>query len=204
MNARAPVVAIALALLLPLQAAAQGLYGLAAEGEGFAEVPEGAPFDFPADHGPHPGLPHRVVVRDGQPARRGRARLRRAVDALPLRARPRRHRRGLDDAADLDGPHGRDDARAALPRPAHGPRRDRAGRRRGRALRGLDRRVVDGGADPVGRPAHRGGRGGGLRPVARGHGALRRPRRSGDVREGLHRAGLALLLAALLSRWRGR
>ena len=50
MNARALI----LALLLPFGAAAQGLYGLEAEVEGFAVPQRGVPFEFPADHGPHP------------------------------------------------------------------------------------------------------------------------------------------------------
>ena len=55
MNARTLLPALLLALLLPLRAAAQGLYGLGTEAEGFA-VPQPEPrFEFPADHGPHPG-----------------------------------------------------------------------------------------------------------------------------------------------------
>ena len=50
MNARVLV----LAALLPLQAAAQGLYGLAAETAGFAAVRPGVALEFPADHGAHP------------------------------------------------------------------------------------------------------------------------------------------------------
>ena len=43
-----------LALLLPLGASAQGLYGLEAEVEGFAVPQADTRFEFPADHGPHP------------------------------------------------------------------------------------------------------------------------------------------------------
>ena len=50
MNAKALI----LTLLLPWTAAAQGLYGLGTDAEGFA-VPRPDPgFEFPADHGPHP------------------------------------------------------------------------------------------------------------------------------------------------------
>ncbi len=43
-----------LLLLLPLPAAAQGLYGLGSDAEGYAVPRPGARFEFPADHGPHP------------------------------------------------------------------------------------------------------------------------------------------------------
>lgn len=52
------VKALLLALLLPGQALAQGLYGLAADAEGFAVPRPGDPFEFPADHGAHPD--HRI------------------------------------------------------------------------------------------------------------------------------------------------
>jgi len=50
MNAKA----IAILLLLPLQAAAQGFAGLGASIEGFANPEPGTALVFPADHGPHP------------------------------------------------------------------------------------------------------------------------------------------------------
>lgn len=43
-----------LALLLPLEAAAQGYAGLGREAEGYAQVEPGRALRFPADHGPHP------------------------------------------------------------------------------------------------------------------------------------------------------
>ena len=46
--------ALLLCLLLPCQAAAQGLYGLGTQAEGFAVPSPGTRFEFPADHGPHP------------------------------------------------------------------------------------------------------------------------------------------------------
>lgn len=52
MNARAILLAVALAL--PVPAGAQGLYGLASDAEGFATPEPGRPFEFPADHGAHP------------------------------------------------------------------------------------------------------------------------------------------------------
>lgn len=46
--------ALALLLLLPLAALAQGFAGLGAEAENFAQPVPGTPLEFPADHGPHP------------------------------------------------------------------------------------------------------------------------------------------------------
>ena len=46
--------ALLLCLLPPLPAAAQGLYGLATDAEGFAIPSPDTRFEFPADHGPHP------------------------------------------------------------------------------------------------------------------------------------------------------
>ena len=54
MNARTLLPTLLLTLLLPLQAAAQGLYGLGTEAEGFAVPAPDPRFAFPADHGPHP------------------------------------------------------------------------------------------------------------------------------------------------------
>lgn len=48
------VKALALLLLLPLAALAQGFAGLGAEAENFAQPVPGTPLEFPADHGPHP------------------------------------------------------------------------------------------------------------------------------------------------------
>jgi predicted secreted hydrolase len=48
------VKALALLLLLPLAALAQGFAGLGAEAEDFAQPVPGTPLEFPADHGPHP------------------------------------------------------------------------------------------------------------------------------------------------------
>ena len=45
---------LALLLILPLQAAAQGFAGLGTEARDFAVPRPGTDFDFPADHGPHP------------------------------------------------------------------------------------------------------------------------------------------------------
>ena len=42
------------ALILPGMAWAQGFAGLGTDAEGFAVPERGVPFDFPADHGPHP------------------------------------------------------------------------------------------------------------------------------------------------------
>ncbi|MEM1315576.1 MAG: lipocalin-like domain-containing protein, partial [Pseudomonadota bacterium] len=52
--------ALALLLLLPLQAAAQGFAGMGASrtDEGWREVVPGRVFEFPRDHAPHPG--HRI------------------------------------------------------------------------------------------------------------------------------------------------
>ena len=50
MNARA----LLLCLVLPLPAAAQGLYGLGTDADGFAVPQPDRPFRFPADHGAHP------------------------------------------------------------------------------------------------------------------------------------------------------
>ena len=50
MNARTVLVC----LLLPAQGAAQGLYGLGTDAEGFAIPSPDTRFEFPADHGPHP------------------------------------------------------------------------------------------------------------------------------------------------------
>ena len=41
-------------LLLPISALAQGFAGLGTTADGFAVPVRGAPFSFPADHGPHP------------------------------------------------------------------------------------------------------------------------------------------------------
>ncbi|PTX56149.1 putative secreted hydrolase [Litoreibacter ponti] len=45
---------LALLLLLPLQAFAQGFAGIGTEADGFARPERGTAFDFPADHGAHP------------------------------------------------------------------------------------------------------------------------------------------------------
>ena len=51
---RFALAAFALALTAASEAAAQGFAGLGVASEGFATPVEGAPFDFPADHGAHP------------------------------------------------------------------------------------------------------------------------------------------------------
>lgn len=48
------VKAVALALILPLAAQAQGFAGLGTEAQDFAEPVPGRVLQFPADHGPHP------------------------------------------------------------------------------------------------------------------------------------------------------
>jgi predicted secreted hydrolase len=45
---------VSLAALLPAAALAQGFAGLGTDAGGFAIPQRGVPFDFPADHGPHP------------------------------------------------------------------------------------------------------------------------------------------------------
>lgn len=52
MNAKA---ALAILLLLPLGALAQGFAGMGTEADGFDRPDPGARLSFPADHGPHPG-----------------------------------------------------------------------------------------------------------------------------------------------------
>ena len=59
---------LSLLCMTPVSALAQqqGFAGLGSAAEGFAPVVPGRQITFPKDHGAHPAVSHRMVVRDRQ------------------------------------------------------------------------------------------------------------------------------------------
>ena len=122
------------------KALAQGFAGLGESADGFAAVVPGRTICVSRRSRPASGIPHRVVVRDGEPQRCRWRRLWRAMDVVsPGRAAGRRSSEGwanqqvwMGHAAVTRADTHRYDRNLCA-------RRHRAGRRRGRAVPCLDR-----------------------------------------------------------------